>query len=311
MRIGFKKLIMVVLLMLGLFSFSNFVYGSSESSNINIQMTVPTPVVEPGDPGPGGSDSAPVISNVVTSTSANSAVITWIVTDDKGLSSVNFYYSADMSYGLTTTTIGAYQVNLSNLTEDTIYYFKIVATDIASNVTEYAGTLKTSLDSVKSLKIYAKAEKRVPKIGGNLALFTTVILYDPSGFYLPYSLNVSLDKTGSSTLYNVIVPNGTNLEAVIKGQSHLARKIIGVNIQNGQDIFLDFSEADSVELLAGDVQGTGLKDNFVDILDVSAENVNYNNIGLNEDLNRDGVVDILDMSIVLTNFNLAGVLIPS
>ena len=37
----------------------------------------------------------------------------------------------------------------------------------------------------------------------------------------------------------IIVLSATNLEAIIKGRSHLARKIIGVNIQNGQNIILD------------------------------------------------------------------------
>lgn len=308
----FKKLITIVLLLTGLFSFSNFVYGSSQSTDsINVEMTVPEPATEPGDPDPEASDSAPVIFNVVTTTVITSAMVTWTVTDDIGLSSVIFNYSADMSYGLTTSTVGIYQVNLLNLTQDTVYYFKITATDIATNVTEYVGWFKTSSDSVKSIKIYAKPEKRVVKSGGNLALDATVIFYDPITAHVIHTLNVSLDKTGSTTLYNVIMPNGTGLHAILKGQSHLARKIIGVNILNGQNIILDFTELGSTELLAGDVQGTGLKDNFVDILDVSAEDTNYNHAGLNEDLNRDGIVDVLDMSITLVNFNKAGVPIPS
>ena len=306
MNKDFKKLIMIVLLLTGLFSFSNFVYSSNEATDsINVQMTVPPP---PGDPEPG--DAAPVISNVASTTAATSATVTWTVTDDYGLSSVTFNYSTDMSYGLTTTTIGTYQVDLINLEQDTVYYFKIVAIDIATNMTIYVGSFKTPSDSVKSLKIYAKPEKRVVKTGGNLALDATVLFYDPVTLDVIHTLNISLDKTGSTTLYNVIMPNGTGLQAILKGQSHLARKIIGVDILNGQNIILDFTESGSTELLAGDVQGTGLKDNFVDILDVSAENVNYNEAGLNEDLNRDGIVDVMDMSVTLVNFNKAGIPIP-
>ncbi len=310
MRNGFKKLLTIVLLLTGLFSFSSFVYGSSESGIVIVQMSVPEPITEPGDPDPGAGDSAPVISNVVSTTAATSANVTWIITDDHGLNSVTFNYSTDLSYGLTTTTVGTYQVNLTGLAQDTVYYFKITAIDIATNITVYVGSFKTSSDSVKSIKIYAKPEKRVAKTGGNLDLDATVLFYNPATAHVIHTLNILLDKTGSTTLYNVIMPNGTGLQAILKGQSHLARKIIGVNILNGQNIVLDFTESGSTELLAGDVQGTGLKDNFVDILDVSAEDVNYNNTGLNEDLNRDGIVDVLDMSITLVNFNKAGIPIP-
>ena len=85
---------------------------------------------------------------------------------------------------------------------------------------------------------------------------------------------------------------------------------MGVNIVNGQDLTLDFTDNGQFELLAGDVAGTdiapGLKDNFVDILDVSAEDVKFNSQDLIMDLNRDGIVDVLDVSVLLVNFNKAG-----
>lgn len=309
-KIGIKNfIILTTLLICGLFGVANFVYGESQSSGVNVQMTVPNP--PGGDPGPGAGDASPVISNVTTTPAATSSVVTWTVTDDHGLSNVTFNYSADLSYDLSAFVSGNYRVNLTGLTSDTVYYFKIVATDTATNVVEYTGSFTTLSDKIKSLKIYAKPEKRVSKPGGNLALNVTVVFYNPATQQVIYTLNTNLDKTGSSNFYNITMPTAIGLEAVLKGESHLAKKIVGVNLVNGQNIILDFTDNGQFALLAGDVQGTGLKDNFVDILDVSAENVKFNGTYLNEDLNRDGVVDVLDMSMVLVNFNRGGALIPS
>lgn len=309
MEVKFQNFLAIIILsIVGLFGLADFVYGDTKTGDINIQMLVVEP---PGEPGPGAGDSAPVISNVTSTPSATSSATTWTITDDNGLSSVIFSYGMDLAYSSTSSIIGTYGVNLTGLTPDTVYYFRILVVDIASNIAQYTGSFTTLADKVKSLKIIAKPEKRVFKPGGNLDLDVTVLFYDPAIEQVVHMLNTSLDKSGSSTLYQLVMPTGNNLQVILKGQSHLAKKIVGVNIANGQDIILDFTDGGYFELLAGDVQGTGLKDNFIDILDLAAEDVKFNANYLNEDLNRDGIVDVLDLSIILVNYNQQGDPIPA
>ena len=111
-----------------------------------------------------------------------------------------------------------------------------------------------------------------------------------------------------------------NMSVFIKGRSHLAKKITGINIGEAtENIILNFTDSSELEswgsyyLSAGDVQGDwpGLKDNFVDVLDISAVDVKFNQLDdLDADLNKDGVVDVLDVAVILTNLNNQGDLLP-
>ena len=74
---------------------------------------------------------------------------------------------------------------------------------------------------------------------------------------------------------------------------------------------LDFTNGGSYELYAGDVQGFGLKDNLIDVLDISMTDSKFNSANEDADLNRDGVVDVLDMSIVLVNYGKQGDPLPA
>ena len=50
-----------------------------------------------------------------------------------------------------------------------------------------------------------------------------MILLYKNGFFK----SISLNAVGSSTQYNVPMPVGNNLQAILKGESHLAKKNCG------------------------------------------------------------------------------------
>lgn len=284
-------------------TFSHVVIGAEENQDINVQYNVPSA------PSGGGDSTPPIISNVSTSASYTTATVAWVAIDNLGSVSCYFDYGLTSMYGSSAPVSisgSNFTVNLSGLATGTLYYFLISCVDGSSNMSTYNGTFTTlSPFFLNNLIILGKPEKRVPKPGGNLSLDSAVLFYNPVSHALVHTLNITLDNSGSSTVAAPGVPVG-NYDAVLKGQSHLAKKIINVNIVDGATTTLDFTESGAFYLLAGDVQGTGLKDNFVDILDISAVDVRFNSTNLEADLNRDGIVDVLDMSIVLVNYNKPG-----
>lgn len=298
----------LLLLAGGCFVFRGPAFTATESGNINVQYTVPSPST-PGDGGP-SDNIPPVISNILTDASYTTATVSWVATDNVGVGYCSFSYGLTDSYGFSGATNVAgsnFYVNLDGLTTGTPYFFIITCAD-SSNLATATGTFVT-LSPVfqNNLTILARPEKRVPKTGGNLDLAVTLLLYDAVTKQLMHAVNTEINSTGSSTVDGAVagIPTG-DFEAVLKGQSHLAKKVIGVHLENGNDTVIDFSDSGAYYLLAGDVQGTGLKDNFVDILDISAEDIKFNSTNLEFDLNRDNIVDVLDMSAILVNYNKNG-----
>jgi hypothetical protein len=106
-----------------------FCWSSVESAdqNINVIMTVPKANSSPPPPPP--ADNTPIISNIVSTTSYTTAKINWSASDDKAISTSSFEYGTTISYGSIGTITGSYQVDLTGLTTNTIYYFKITVTD--------------------------------------------------------------------------------------------------------------------------------------------------------------------------------------
>jgi len=169
------------------------------------------------------------------------------------------------------------------------------------------------------LTVLARPEKRYLSEGDNYGTEAKLLMYDPIGNRITSTETIVLDDTGTFHKSDVQMLKGTGFETYLKGRSHLAKKLTGINVDEGSVLEFNFTEGSSGEfglfrLLAGDVQGVwpGLKDNFVDILDVSAVDARFNQTtDVDADLNKDGIVDVLDMSTVLSNFNTAGEPIPS
>lgn len=296
------------LVMGGCLMFFNFAFTATESGNINVQMTVPStggggsPTIPPDSTGPS-------ITDVTSTIGYTTGTVSWTATDISFIQNCNFNYGLTELYGLPLTPVqsgSSYSVNFTGLATATPYYYQISCFDTFYNMSTVTGTFVTEAPGfTRKLFILAKPEKRVPKTGGNWGANATLLLYHSVTKDLMYSKAIVLSGAGTSTLQDSGIPTG-NFEAVIKGESHLAKKIINVSISNSMDTTMDFTESNVFYLFAGDVQGAGLKDNFVDILDISAENIKLNSHDQIFDINRDNIVDVLDMSAVLVNYNKSG-----
>jgi hypothetical protein len=301
-----KVLFVVSLLAVSVFLVSDFAFSAEQSGNIYINMTVPTI----GGGGGGSTDTIfPVISDVTSTVNYTTSTVSWVATDNTLVQNCTFDYGQTEMYGyaaMPDINISTYSVGLTGLATGTTYYYVISCYDPSSNGVSATGTFTTlSPGFINRLFVIAKPEKRVPKIGGNNAVNATLLFYNSVTKALVHTKDIFINDAGTSTVQDAAIPTG-NFEVVFKGESHLAKRIVGVSIENGYDTTLDFTEAGDFYLLAGDVQGTGLKDNFVDILDISAEDIKFNSHDLVFDLNRDGIVDVLDMSAVLVNYNKGG-----
>jgi len=84
----------------------------------------------------------PVISNVITTSTANSARITWQSADDRGIASTNFTYGLTNNYGISANPVNNL-IELFNLNSNTNYYFQISVTDTTGSSTNFAGTVRT------------------------------------------------------------------------------------------------------------------------------------------------------------------------
>ncbi len=302
-------LVVTVLMIGGCFVFYNLAFTATEGGNINVQMTVPTTGGGGGGTVIPPDSTGPTITDVTSTIGYTTGTVSWTAIDASSVQNCYFDYGLTELFGLSLAPLQIgdnYSVQFSGLASGTPYYYKITCLDNYSNTTMATGTVVTlSAGFQKKLYIQAKPEKRVPKTNGNWGLNATLLLYNSVTKDLIYWKNIVVSNTGTSTLQDFAIPTG-NFEAVLKGESHLAKKIINVTISNVDDTTLDFTESNVFYLLAGDVQGTGLKDNFVDILDISAIDIQFNSTEQVFDINRDDIVDVLDTSAVLVNYNLGG-----
>lgn len=140
-----KKIVLVLVILFAGAIFFGVDRVLATSSNVNVQITVPSP-------GAGGctsnctppSDYLPNISNVVSTVTYNSAVVSWSASDDHGISAITLVYGLTNSYGQSGSISGTYGVSLSNLSSSTIYYYKITVTDSSNQSVDYAGSFQTS-----------------------------------------------------------------------------------------------------------------------------------------------------------------------
>jgi hypothetical protein len=310
---GRIKLIVILILLIGGCFFARakvFTAESIQNLNVYLEVTTTTEEEEPGGGGGGLVDNyPPVISNVSSTVNYTTSMVSWTATDISTIQYCNFYYGLTESYGssaASANSLSDYQVNLSGLEMGTLYYFMISCLDSFGNLGTYTGDFTTlSTEFENALILLAKPEKRVAKSGGNYDMGATLRLYDSVSGDLAYSGDVNFDANGMAAIYDAGISTG-NYTAMLKGEAHLGKRITNVEIANDASTTIDFTIDDNFYLYAGDVQGTGLKDNFIDILDVSKEDTEFNIYQKIYDLNRDGAVDVLDISIILTNFNTQG-----
>lgn len=315
----FKKSLVIFLVIL--FSFLFFgtnVFADQESNSASIQAEVPSQQNNQQPPsggggGGGGTDSNPDITNVTTTPMLNSAAVQWKATDDNKLDRCDLSYGLAPNLNKTTSSIEVtstiYKSELKNLQSDSLYEFKIECYDDNNQISTKSGDFKTYKTAKVNLKIKAKPEKRVDKQGGNLDTDFNFFLIATSSNKSVYKISGTTNSSGTWKKKQISINSGQGYKAVLKGKSHLSKRVTGINISDGQDLTINFS--DKSVLQAGDVAGNGLKDNFIDILDLSAVQNRLNTSNKEADLNRDGIVDVLDISILMNNFNDSGDQLPT
>lgn len=314
-------IIYTVLIFTAVFLLWNTAQTETQTGNINIDMNVPG--VTPPEPETTGPDpaSVPEIKNVVSSTGFYQATVNWEVdfkyVGESNTTTIEYGILPNLSSSTAVIASGTeFLASIVGLEEDTEYDFKISARNVAGLTDDYYGKFKTQKENVlESWTILVKPEKRVSKAGGNYGVsYATVLFLDQSASTILYEFSTSLESTGSTTLSNIQVPEGTNLVAVLKTKSHLAKRLNGVNT-SVENLVLDFTLGNTFELKAGDVMGsleeTGInnpfiyflisidRDDSIDALDISrlsnAAKVRSTEEELN--LNMDDIVDALDISI--------------
>ncbi len=134
-------------------------FAETQSGGITVGATVPSQTTTGGGGGSTGGggttpetpppdmDAAPSITGVNATADFTSAIVNWSASDDKGISMSSFVYGSTAAYGMSGSITGTYQVALSGLATDTLYFFKISVTDTANHTTESAGSFKTKSET--------------------------------------------------------------------------------------------------------------------------------------------------------------------
>jgi len=264
-----------------------------------------------------------LLNLVSTSTSFSTATVKWTANSQAGIEVCNFDYGEDESYSLNvnpTHVDNLYIVSLSGLSSSTTYNFNISCESNDDVAESLVGDFTTKINEdviivTVDLTVLACPEKRG---GSNNSVGGLLVFYDPVQKVTLGMKQIDIDTNGYHRNNKAKLPEHNNLAVYFKGRSHLAKKITGVNVVAGASLVLNFTDDTNLnfgnfKLKAGDVQGSwpGLKDNFVDVLDLSAVDVRLNQMAdFDADLNNDNIVDVLDMSMVLGNFNLGGDVLP-
>lgn len=138
MRAWLSSLIIIGLL----FGGTTAALATSGTSTLNILITVPSesgpPHVDPPVP-----DTAPSISNVVVTVGTSTAHIAWNASDNGGLTNLALVYGLTTAYGSFGNVGGTYSTNLTGLTGNTLYHYRISVTDDTSQTTNFTGTFTT------------------------------------------------------------------------------------------------------------------------------------------------------------------------
>jgi len=260
-----------------------------------------------------------LLNIVSTSTSFTTATIAWTAISAEGVETCSFVYGTNLFAVDPAVDNNNYTVNLSGLSVSTTYNFIISCKsndNIYKSLESYFTTKFSDITKVPvDLTVLARPEKRGES---NNSIGGLLVFYDPIQKIILDMKQIDIDNNGFYRNSEAQLPEYNNMEVFLKGRSHLAKKIIGVDVAEDENLILNFTDATNLnfgnfKLKAGDVQGSwpGLKDNFVDVLDLSAVDVRLNNLtDFDADLNNDSIVDVLDMSMVLGNFNLGGDVLP-
>lgn len=192
-----------------------------------------------------------------------------------------------------------------------IVFSATMASLVNINHTKSATSMKTSIsqgiidNSLTSINIKALPEKRVNKIGGNLANYSRLQIKNiPSGSVLLENF-FTTGPLGLKDGVNISTLSSGTYDVFLKGHSHLTKKLTALSITS-ENTEIDFSNSGTQYLLAGDVNGLILGDDVVNAIDLSILINDLDTFDLRTDLNRDNTVNALDLSILITNLDRHG-----
>jgi cysteine-rich repeat protein len=233
--------------------------------------------------------------------------LTYRVLDEPNgaVSSVQLYYSLNgASYvpyqasfiGGTIQLIGLVDgdYDVYSLARDAAGFLELVPASVDASFT---------VDAMQDFDVQAYPEKRVPA-EGNWGLASTLTLYETGQTTPKYTFDFQTDDQGLVTI-DLPDPFDPALYTVlIKGVSHLSKRIEGVDMRVFNDLVLDFTLNGAFYLIAGDVHPS--KDDYVNALDISSIVSMLYGGDVNGDLNLDTTVNALDLSVLVGNLYKAG-----
>lgn len=270
----------------------------------------------------GPSDPTPDVDIISEASTDSSISFTWTATGGT-ITGCTIEYDIDGEpFENSTTTYaldgGVYSAAIGGLASETDYFVLVSCTNNFGNIGDDLELITTDVTPESSdqlVTIIATPELRVSKPGGNDDTDFNTFIFSEDETTLIGTISGTTNATGAYTGVHTL-PIGAGYVAVFKSNSHLAKKIVGVDL-DGDDVTLDFTAGGTFELLAGDTSpedGTyaNLQDNVVNLLDltyVTADGIfNVNNDIA--DLNRDDTVTVLDITLLLKNYNETGDVIP-
>ncbi|MDP2691874.1 MAG: DUF4215 domain-containing protein [bacterium] len=217
-----------------------------------------------------------------------------------GANSVEVYLGKDGgNFQLIPSTRQSTQLTLTQFLADGVYLGYSRVTDVVG----YTEALLTAPDiqftvhNVTDLSLTAYPEKRFPRTG-NWGLASVLNVYEEGATTSVLQENIQTASDGKVFLDNRPLGPGGYL-ALLKGLSHLTKRLNGLTLSPGGDLLLDFTLGGAFFLLAGDVHRS--KDDYVNGLDFSAVCLALYTALIDADLNNDGLVNGLDLSIAVAN----------
>lgn len=177
-----------------------------------------------------------------------------------------------------------------------IYYYSAFAYnlngDFASGAFDWAILIPDYTVHIKGWP-----EKRFPRTG-NWDVNAGLFFRNAGSPVITNLYSVDTDEMGEAdVLVDDLLPGVYDVS--FKGLSHLNKLLFNIDVDPVSNTFIDFTEAETFDVLAGDVHLS--KDNYVNGLDISATVIVLYTNDLHADLNQDTQVNGLDLSILVYN----------
>jgi hypothetical protein len=202
--------VFLMLLLAGSIVGPHFAFADTGSGSVTVGVTVPAATSGSSDtshssgggtsssdnpPPEENKDNPPSISTVVADPGFTGATVSWTASDDKGVAMSTFVYGTTMAYGMSATVTGNYQVMLSGLATDTVYFFRISVTDTGNHGAEFTGSFKTKSEGDTTAPVITNVEVAE----GTLTATITWDTDEASDSQVQYGTTAGYGKTTTDT----------------------------------------------------------------------------------------------------------------